>query len=95
MRAATSEDRTAWIEALQAVKETFPRMSNEELMATTTNFSVSTDKLRERLAKEEVDETIIKDCEDIMKNNFVALHNEVMMLKECQYQLVDSLKNAN
>ncbi|XP_010428857.1 PREDICTED: oxysterol-binding protein-related protein 1C-like [Camelina sativa] len=95
LRAATSEDRNAWIEALKAVKETFPRMSNEELMASTTNVSLSTDKLRQRLMKEEVNETIIKDCEDIMKNNFVALHNEVMSLKQYQYHLVDSLKNFN
>ncbi|CAH2067757.1 unnamed protein product [Thlaspi arvense] len=95
LRAATNEDRTAWIEALQAVKETFPRMSNEELMATTTDVSVSTDKLRQRLMKEEVDETIIKECEDIMKTNFIALHDEVMTLKQYQYHLVDSLKNVN
>lgn len=95
LRAATGEDRTAWIEALQAVKETFPRMSNEELMVTTTNVSVSTDKLRQRLMKEKVDETIIKDCEDIMRNNFVALHNEVMTLKQYQYHILDSLKNVN
>ncbi|KFK42169.1 hypothetical protein AALP_AA2G220000 [Arabis alpina] len=95
LRAATSEDCTAWIEALEAVKETFPRMSNEELMDTTTNVSVSTDKLRQRLMKEEVDETIIKDCEEIMRNNFVALHNEVMTLKEYQYHIVGSLKNVN
>ncbi|XP_010419244.1 PREDICTED: oxysterol-binding protein-related protein 1C-like [Camelina sativa] len=95
LRAATSEDRNAWIEALKAVKETFPRMSNEELMASTTNVSLSTDKLRQRLMKEEVNETIIKDCEDIMKNNFVALHNEVMSLKQYQYHLVDSLRNFN
>ncbi|KAG2313512.1 hypothetical protein Bca52824_025069 [Brassica carinata] len=95
LRAASSEDRTAWIEALHAVKETFPRISNEELMATTTNVSVSTDKLRQRLMKEEVDETIIKDCEDIMKDNFIALHNEVTTLKQYQCHLVDTLKNVN
>ncbi|KAL1214602.1 Oxysterol-binding protein-related protein 1C [Cardamine amara subsp. amara] len=95
LRAATGEDRIAWMEALQAVKETFPRMSNEELMASTTNVSVSTDKLRERLMKEDLNERIIKDCEDIMKNNFVALHNEVMTLKEYQYHLVDSLQNIS
>lgn len=95
LRAATSEDRASWIEALKAVKETFPRMSNEELMASTTNVSVSTDKLRQRLMEEEVDETIIKDCEDIMKNNFLALHDEVMSLKRYQYHLIDSLKNVS
>ncbi|CAL9241034.1 unnamed protein product [Arabidopsis halleri] len=95
LRAATSEDRIAWIEALKAVKDMFPRMSNEELMASTTNVSVSTDKLRQRLMKEEVNETTIKDCEYIMKNNFVQLHNEVMSLKQYQHHLVDSLNNVN
>ncbi|CAN8275594.1 unnamed protein product [Cochlearia groenlandica] len=97
LRAATSDDRTAWIEALKAVKETFPRMSNEELMSKTTsaNVSISTDKLRQRLMKEDVNETIIKECEDIMKNKFVALHDEVMSLKEYQHHLVDYLRSVN
>jgi len=33
LRAESGEDRAAWVEALRAVKEMFPRVSNAELMA--------------------------------------------------------------
>ncbi|KAF2296758.1 hypothetical protein GH714_001706 [Hevea brasiliensis] len=52
LRAETREDRLAWMEALQAVKDMFPRMSNSELMAPIDNVAVSTEKLRQRLQEE-------------------------------------------
>ncbi|KAJ6999209.1 hypothetical protein NC653_015141 [Populus alba x Populus x berolinensis] len=42
LRAETREDRLAWMEALQAVKDMFPRMSNSELMGPLDRVAVST-----------------------------------------------------
>ena len=42
MRAETREERMAWMDALQAVKDMFPRMYNSELMASIDNVAVST-----------------------------------------------------
>ncbi|KAJ9564944.1 hypothetical protein OSB04_000910 [Centaurea solstitialis] len=52
LRADTRDDRIAWMEALQAVKGMFPRISNNELMAPVGGISVSTEKLRQRLLEE-------------------------------------------
>ncbi|KAJ4962908.1 hypothetical protein NE237_022847 [Protea cynaroides] len=92
LRAETREDRTAWMEALQAVKDLFPRMSNSELMAPTENVVVSTEKLRQRLLDEGVSEAAIQDTEQIMRSEFSALQNQLVLLKQKQYLLIDTLR---
>lgn len=80
------------MEALQAVKDMFPRMSNSELMAPIDNVAVSTEKLRQRLAEEGVTEAAIQDSEQIMKSEFAALQNQLMLLKQKQWLLMDTLR---
>ncbi|KAM7510999.1 hypothetical protein LguiB_009874 [Lonicera macranthoides] len=91
LRADTREDRLAWLEALEAVKGMFPRMSNSELMAPMDNV-VSTEKLRQRLLKEGVREVAIKDSEQIMRSEFAALQNQLMLLREKHWLLIDALR---
>lgn len=93
LRAETREDRVAWMDALQAVKELFPRMSNSELMAPMDFLSVSTDRIRQRLLSEGVSETAIQDTENIMKTEFAALQNQLLLLKQKQWQLIDTLRH--
>lgn len=81
------------MEALQAVKELFPRMSNSELMAPMDFLSVSTDRIRQRLLEEGVSETAIQDTENIMKTEFAALQNQLLLLKQKQWQLIDTLRH--
>lgn len=92
LRADTREDRAAWMDALQAVKDMFPRMSNSELMAPLQNVSVSTEKLRQRLLEEGVTEAAIQDSEQIMRNEFAALQNQLLLLKQKQWLLFDTLR---
>lgn len=93
MRAETREDRGMWMEALQAVKDMFPRMSNSELMAQMGNsVAVSTDKLRQRLLEEGVTEAVIQDSEQIMKSEFSALRNHLLLLKQKQLLLLDTMR---
>lgn len=80
------------MEALQAVKELFPRVPNNDLMASSENV-VSTEKLRERLLQEGVSESAILDSELIMRSEFNRMHNELMVLKQRQEILVDALRN--
>ncbi|XP_023548282.1 oxysterol-binding protein-related protein 1C-like [Cucurbita pepo subsp. pepo] len=93
LRAETCDDRLAWMDALQAVKELFPRMSNSELMAPKDFLSVSTDRIRKRLLEEGVNETAIQDTENIMKSEFAALQNQLLLLKQKQWQLIDTLRH--
>ncbi|CAJ1971837.1 unnamed protein product [Sphenostylis stenocarpa] len=92
LRAETREDRVAWMEALQAVKDMFPRISNSELMAPVDNVAVSTEKLRHRLMEEGVSEEAIKDSEQIMRNEYAVLQNQLLLLKQKQVVLIDTLR---
>ncbi|XP_068647315.1 oxysterol-binding protein-related protein 1C-like isoform X2 [Aristolochia californica] len=92
LRAETRDDRATWVEALQAVKDLYPRLSNSELMAPADNFVVSTEKLRKRLLEEGLSETAIQDSEQIMRNEFMALHNQLVALKQRQLLLLDALR---
>ncbi|KAK8971363.1 Oxysterol-binding protein-related protein 1C [Platanthera guangdongensis] len=92
LRAETREDRAAWMEALQAVKEMFPRISNCELMAPVDAFTVSTERLRQRLQEEGVSEATIQDSEQIMRSEFVALQGQFAILKQKQLLLTDTLR---
>ncbi|MBA0868228.1 hypothetical protein Goshw_010585 [Gossypium schwendimanii] len=92
LRAETRDDRVAWMEALQAVKDMFPRMSNSELMAPTDNVVVSTEKLRNRLMQEDISESAIQDSEQIMKSEFAELQKQLVLLKQKQWLLIDTLR---
>ncbi|CAN6466928.1 unnamed protein product [Victoria cruziana] len=92
LRAETREDRATWVEALLAVKEMFPRISNSELMASVDGIAVSTEKLRQRLQEERVNDTAILDCEQIMRTEFSALQNQLILLRQKQSILIDTLR---
>ena len=92
MRAETRDDRTAWMDALEAVKDMFPRVSNGELMAQVDTVVLSTEKLRQRLLEEGVREAVIQDSEQIMKSEFSALHNHLVVLKQKQLLLIDTMR---
>ncbi|XP_059448132.1 oxysterol-binding protein-related protein 1C isoform X2 [Corylus avellana] len=93
LRAETRDDRMTWMEALQAVKDMFPRMSNSELMAPLDNVTVSTEKLRQRLLDERVREVAIQESEQIMRSEFATLQNQLVALKLKQRRLIDSLRH--
>lgn len=90
LRAESREDRVAWMEALQAVKDMYPRISNSELMG--VENVVSTERLRLRLMEEGVREEAIVDSEEIMRHEFSAIHNHLVVLKHKQLLLVDTLR---
>ncbi|XAR55600.1 hypothetical protein NMG60_11035716 [Bertholletia excelsa] len=91
LRAETREDRVQWMDALHAVKEMFPRMSNSELMAPVYNV-VSTEKLRQRLLQEGVSEAAIQESEQIMRNEFSSLQSQLMLVKQKHVLLLDTLR---
>ncbi|KAH9604642.1 hypothetical protein KSS87_016789 [Heliosperma pusillum] len=92
LRAETREDRAAWMDALQAVKDMFPRMSNSELMAPVDNVTMSTEKLRQRLLEEGLNEAAIQDSEQIMRGEFATLQSQLVLLKQKHWMLIDTLR---
>lgn len=92
LRAENREDKLTWMEVLQTMKDMFPRMSNSELMAPVDNLALSTEKLRRRLMEEGVSEAAIQDSEQIMRNEFSSLQNQLMLLKQKHWFLMDTLR---
>ncbi|XP_021846168.1 oxysterol-binding protein-related protein 1C isoform X1 [Spinacia oleracea] len=93
LRAETREDRMAWVDALQAVKDMFPRMSNSELLAPIDNVALSTEKLRQLLQEEGVDEGVIQDSEQLMRAEFAEMQKQLVLLKQKQWMLFDTLRH--
>ncbi|XP_071731352.1 oxysterol-binding protein-related protein 1C-like [Rutidosis leptorrhynchoides] len=92
LRADSRDDLLAWMEALQAVKGMFPRMSNGELMAPVGGVTVSTEKLRQRLLEEGVSEAAIQDSEQIMRSEFSAMQDQLVLLKQKHLLLRETLR---
>lgn len=82
----------AWLEALEAVKGMFPRMSNSELMAPVDNVTVSTERLREKLLEEGLSESAVQESEQIMKTEFASLQNQFRLLRQKYWLLTDTLR---
>ncbi|KAL8167024.1 hypothetical protein V2J09_008523 [Rumex salicifolius] len=92
LRAECREDRAAWMDALHVVKGMFPRMVNSEIMSPIDDF-VSTEKLRQRLQEEGVGESAIEGSEKIMRGEFASMQKKLVLLKQKQSQLVDTLRH--
>lgn len=80
------------MDALRAVKEMIPRMSNSELMAPIDNIVVLTERLRKRLLEENVAETTIQDCEQIMRSELSVLQDQLVILKQKHDFLRETLR---
>ncbi|XP_037482390.1 oxysterol-binding protein-related protein 1C-like, partial [Triticum dicoccoides] len=96
LRAETREDRAAWLEALCATKEMFPRMSTSEMVGpgdTAAAAAVSTERLKKRLQQEGVSDAAIADSERIVREEFEALHKQLVLLKQKQALLLDTLRH--
>ncbi|XP_039782945.1 oxysterol-binding protein-related protein 1C-like isoform X2 [Panicum virgatum] len=95
LRAETREDRAAWLEALRATKDMFPRMSSSEMVEpgdTAAAVAVSTERLRQRLQQEGVSEAAIADSEKIVRAEFEALHKQLVLSKQKHALLVETLR---
>ncbi|VAI01494.1 unnamed protein product [Triticum turgidum subsp. durum] len=96
LRAETREDRAAWLEALRATKEMFPRMSTSEMVGpgdTAAAAAVSTERLKKRLQQEGVSDAAVADSERIVREEFEALHKQLVLLKQKQALLLDTLRH--
>nr|ABB43279.1 oxysterol-binding related protein 1 [Petunia integrifolia] len=91
LRAETREDRQTWMEALIAAKNMFPISDPVLESPINENVYVPTEKLRQRLLEEGVSEVVIRDSEQIMRNEFAALHSRLLQLKQKQMRLLDKL----
>ncbi|KAE8665026.1 Oxysterol-binding protein-related protein 1C [Hibiscus syriacus] len=92
LRCVSRDDRTAWIEALLAAKDLFPRVLSSNDFQTFEDVVISTEKLRSRLLHEGIDETVIKDCESIMLLELSEMQNQLRVLQLRHIKLHDTLR---
>lgn len=92
LRCDSREDRSAWIEAILSAKDLLPRMLSSNELVPTTDFDVSTEKLRERLVQEGLAEAVIKECESIMLFEFNEMQNQLKSLHHKHIVLLDTLR---
>jgi len=88
----SKEDRAAWIEALLAAKDLFPRVFTNSEFVPSEDIVVSTENLRRRLLQEGIAEPIIKDCESILLSEVSELQNKLKTLQCKHVILLDTLR---
>ncbi|CAK7332467.1 unnamed protein product [Dovyalis caffra] len=92
LRCISREDRAAWLEALQAAKDLFPRVLTSSDFLPSEDVVISTEKLRSRLVQEGAGETVIKDCESIMLSELSGMQNQLKALQHKHIMLLDTLR---
>ncbi|CAK9180518.1 unnamed protein product [Ilex paraguariensis] len=92
LRCVSREDRAAWIDALLAAKDRFPRLLTSSDFGPSEDIVVSTEELRLRLSQEGIGGAIIKDCESIMLHEFSELQNKLKALQLKHILLLDTLR---
>ncbi|KAK1266383.1 Oxysterol-binding protein-related protein 1D [Acorus gramineus] len=92
LRCETREDRGAWIDALHAAKDLFPRMLSSNDFLPSEDVVISTEKLRDRLLQEGLAETVIKECESIMLCELSEVQNQLKLLQQKHVVLLDTLR---
>ncbi|KAL4360843.1 hypothetical protein GQ457_04G009770 [Hibiscus cannabinus] len=92
LRCVSREDRTAWIEALLAAKDLFPRVLSSNDFQSSEDVVISTEKLRSRLLQEGIGESVVKDCESIMLLELSEMQNQLRVLQRKHIKLLDTLR---
>ncbi|GAB2280555.1 Oxysterol-binding protein- protein 1D [Dionaea muscipula] len=92
LRCVCKEDRAAWIEALLAAKDLFPRVGTSNEFDPSEDTVVSTENLRLRLLQEGIGEAVVKECESIMLSEVAALRNQYRTLHRKHAVLMDTLR---
>ncbi|PKH48305.1 hypothetical protein CRG98_050362, partial [Punica granatum] len=92
LRCVSREDRTAWVDALLAAKDQYPRVLSSNDFAPSDDVIVSTEKLRSRLLQDGVTEAVIRDCESLMLSELSELQNQLKVLQRKHVMLLDSLR---
>ncbi|CAL9207136.1 unnamed protein product [Musa hybrid cultivar] len=80
LRTRSSIDRVAWIQALILATKEFAL--HREISFIPNDASISTEKLRARMQIEGLDESLIRDCEQIIHSEFSEYHRQLKLQYE-------------
>lgn len=89
LKTDSKDDRVAWIEALISAKSAYSLGSlSRKISFTPNDFSFSTERLRDRMHEEGLNEALIKDCEQIMLSEFQDYHRQLKLRYEEHFNLL-------
>ncbi|KAK6947604.1 Oxysterol-binding protein [Dillenia turbinata] len=93
LRTGSKRDRVAWIEALVSTRSLFClRPLNDNLSALPNDICLSTERLKNRLLEEGVNEALVKDCEQIVLSEFSEIQDQFRILFTERSNLLDTLR---
>ncbi|CAL4907114.1 unnamed protein product [Urochloa decumbens] len=92
LRCETEDDRNAWMDALLAAKDRFPRSLTSNDLGPMADIMLSTEKLRVRLLQEGLSEAVVKECESVMMSELLELHNQIKSQQQQHSILIDRLR---
>ncbi|GAB4857055.1 Oxysterol-binding protein- protein 2A [Ancistrocladus abbreviatus] len=93
LRTNSKIERVAWIEALSSSRSIFSiRPLNNNFSVFPNNLSISTQRLKKRLVEEGVNESLVKDCEQIMLSEFSEIQGHLKVLYEERSNLLDTIR---
>lgn len=93
LRTNSRRDRVAWIQALVSTRSLYPqRTLNDSLSIVPKDLSISTEKLKKRLVDEGINESLVKDCEQIMLSEFNEIQGQFNVLCEERSNLFDIIR---
>ncbi|CAL5432682.1 unnamed protein product [Camellia sinensis] len=93
LRTSSKRDRVAWIEALVSSRNLFYlRPLNDSLSLVPSDISISTDRLKKRLIEAGISDVLVKDCEQIMRSEFLGIQGQFKLLCQERSNLLDTLR---
>ncbi|XP_073303164.1 oxysterol-binding protein-related protein 2A-like isoform X1 [Primulina huaijiensis] len=93
LRTNSKKERVAWIQALISTRSLFSlRQQNESIPLLTRSLTISTERLKDRLLEEGIDEGLVEDCEQIMLSEFSGVQGQFQALFKERCNLLDTLR---
>ncbi|CAM6097742.1 unnamed protein product [Calypogeia fissa] len=93
LKAESKEDKVAWLDALQAAKDLFPR--NTLIYGLAQSFEeihISTQKLKAHLLLKGLSEQDVGECEEIVNTEFSEVKEKFQLLQQRQKNLLERLR---
>ncbi|KNA08425.1 hypothetical protein SOVF_162390 isoform C [Spinacia oleracea] len=93
LRTNSKRERALWIEALASTTSLFSlRPFNDNLSLSPDTISISTERLKNRLAEDGVNDSLVKECEQIMLSEFAQVQRKLNFLCKERSSLLDTLR---
>ncbi|KAJ8449386.1 hypothetical protein Cgig2_002518 [Carnegiea gigantea] len=93
LRTNSKQERELWLEALASTKSLCSRRPlNDNPPVSPGSFSICTERLKKRLVEEGVNNSLVRDCEQIMLSEFTEVQGQLKLLCEERSNLLDTLR---